>query len=131
MGRLSEKVNYLNGYIDYAIQNHLNESYRDFKRNCLKDGVDVSENDYKIFRNRVREAIFMDGGDDPRSYNDIYGEDGATAEDGATETPAASVEQLGPAEIQQLRDLANQILSIVGPGEEDTAITGTPDFIED
>lgn len=131
MGRLSEKVNYLNGYIDYAIQNHLNESYRDFKRNCLKDGVDVSENDYKIFRNRVREAIFLDGGDDPRSYNDIYGEDGATKEDGATETPTASVEQLGPAEIQQLRDLANQILSIVGPGEEDTAITGTPDFIED
>lgn len=52
---------------------------------------------------KLREAIFMDSGDDPRSYDDIYGEDEA-------------VESLGPAEIQHLRDLAHQILAIIGEG---------------
>ena len=52
---------------------------------------------------KLNEAIFMDSGNDPRSYEDIYNENSTTC-------------SIGPAEAQQLRDLAHQILAIVGDG---------------
>lgn len=49
---------------------------------------------------KLNEAIFMDSGNDPRSYEDIYNENSTCS--------------IGPAEAQQLRDLAHQILAIIG-----------------
>lgn len=90
-------------------------------------------------RNRLFEAIFMDSGNDPRSYNDIYGENGSVDDDIGENSipfdenggqPPAAPENLGPAEIQQLRDLAHQILAIVGEGTSED-MTGTPDFMSE
>lgn len=101
--------------------------------------LEESSSSSKKSRNRLFEAIFMDSGNDPRSYNDIYGENGSVDDDIGENSvpfdenggqPPAAPENLGPAEIQQLRDLAHQILAIVGEGTSED-MTGTPDFMSD
>lgn len=134
------KAEYIKGYSEYsAKENLLERDFSKFAANCKEDGFNVTRSDYHHYIEAVKsakkgkkltEALFLNDDDDPRSFNDIYGEEGIPL-DGDENTPA-TVENLGPAEIQQLRDLANQILAIVGTGTPapDESMTGTPDFDE-
>lgn len=78
-----------------------------------------------VLSRRLREAIMMADTGDERSFNEIYGEEGIPLEG----DDAVGPESLGPEQIAQLRDLANQILAIVGTGapaanEGDGAMAG-------
>lgn len=80
---------------------------------------------------RLREAFIMSDSGDTRSYNDIYGDEGLQTEDASS---SDVVQQLTPEQIGQLRDLASQILTIVGPSsstqedDDDGDVTDDGDF---
>lgn len=69
-------------------------------------------------RTSLREAIIMSDSGEDRSFNDIYGEDGFPGEM-ECEGGECDVPQITPEQVVQLRDLATQILAIVGPAPED------------
>lgn len=125
---------YINGYVDYSVEHKFVESsFEKFAENCKEDGLNVTRTDYDNYVKSVKskckslkEAIFLNDDNDPRSFDDIYGEEGLQLE--GDENKPSTIENLGPAEIQKLRDLANQILDIVGSGTEPDEMTGTPDF---
>lgn len=81
-------------------------------------------------RRRLIEALMMSDTGDERSYDEIYGEDGAVddeAEDTSlTSADAASV-SLSADDVEQLKSLAHQILQILGDeaaSDEDTVLAG-------
>lgn len=157
------KGTYLREYARYAVREGVRDSFADFKRICESDGVRVSRADFDNFKDevcrlsaartgrsssrRMREAIFLDGGeDDPRSFNDIYGANGIQLDDdeevggnATVETASAGtgldLDSLDAGQIEQLRSLAKQMLAILGDGEEEedpgASMTGSADFGSD
>ena len=135
MNKLKE---YVDGYAQWSIDNkNVTKDYDTFAANLKEDGFEATQKVYNYYLSKIKEsrklteAIFMSDDSDPTTFDDIYGEQGIAldGDEPTPETTAATVENLGPAEIQRLRDLAHQILAIVGEGTSED-MTGTPDFIE-
>lgn len=79
-------------------------------------------------RRRLIEAMFMSDTGDDRSYDDIYGENGVATDDTELTSSDAAVPTLSADDIAKLKDLANQILTILGGNQtgelDDTSLAG-------
>lgn len=149
---------YISNYAKHAAKNGLRESFSTFRDVCEEDGYDVDMYDYEHFKETVekyskkrfgalKEAIFLSEDNDPRSYNDIYGDQGIALDDddlvdgddcsASLDTPL----DLSADQISQLRSLASQILDILGPDPteatdggaavEGDPMTGTPEIMQE
>ena len=116
---------YISNYAKHAAENGLKESFSTFRNVCEEDGYDVDMYDYERFKETVKkyskkrfgalkEAIFLSEDNDPRSYNDIYGDQGIDlGDDDLVDGGDAGTLDLSADQISQLRSLANQILDIL------------------
>lgn len=78
-------------------------------------------------RRRLIETMFMSDTNDDRSYDDIYGEDGVAADDTELTSSDAAASVLSADDIAKLKDLASQILTILGGNQselDDTSLAG-------
>lgn len=159
---------YISNYAKFAAKNGMRESFSQFCDTCEEDGFSVNKTDYDNFRRicekftkrrraALKEAIFLSEDNDPRSFNDIYGDQGISLDDsetvdtgvvgagqgggdlddqlyggdddfGAADAAAPAVGQLSADDISELRSLATRILDIIGGGDEDL---GADDFDAD